>query len=228
MTGYTVRSLPVEERPRERLLAHGPEVLGTSELLAILLGSGMRGKSVIELSREILAHFGSLQGLAEASVAELCEIKGLGQTKAILLKAAVSLAHRISAKSDGAKPKITQPIHAYHLLKDELEYQKQEHFMVILLNTKGEVMQTEVVAIGTLSRALVHPRDVFQPAIRHKAASLLLVHNHPSGDPTPSKEDIAMTAKIRAAADLLSIPIQDHVIIGRQCYASLRELGHWN
>jgi len=222
---YTIHHLPVDERPRERLMRYGSESISTTELLAIILGSGMRGKTVLQLSQELLSCFGGVKGIAEATVEELCQIKGLGVAKAVQLKAAFSLGIKAAACSESPKFRIDNPIHAYHLVKDELEHEKRELFVVILLDTRGCVICHNVVAIGTLSQALVHPREVFYPAIRHKAASVILAHNHPSGDPTPSKYDIEVTESLVEAGKLIEIPIQDHLIIGRNSYTSLRQKG---
>lgn len=221
---YSVQSLPEADRPRERLLRHGAEVMTTAELIAILLGSGMKGTPVLKLAQEVVSRF-SMEKLAEATVAELCEIKGLGPAKALQLKAAINIGLRVARKAQPAKQKIEHPTHAYHLIKDELEKEKRELFMVILQDTKGFAIGHQVVAIGTLSHALVHPREVFYPAIRNHAASIILAHNHPSGDPTPSPQDYEVTESLVNAGRLMGIPVNDHIIIGHQCFVSLRQLG---
>lgn len=222
---YSIHKLPAEERPRERLLRHGPESMSTVELLAILLGSGMKGMSVLQLAQELLTRFGSLRHLSEASVEELCKIKGMGCAKALQIKAAISLGQRASRQTISAKYLIENPLHAYHLVKDELENEKKEILVVILQDVKGCVISHHVVGVGTLSNTLVHPREVFLPAIRHHAASMILVHNHPSGDPTPSQQDYDMTKQLVEAGKLMGIPINDHLIIGNQAYISLRQKG---
>lgn len=222
---YSIRNLPEEERPRERLHRFGAESMSTAELIAILLGSGIKGRPVLQLAHEIIAHFGSLQALSDATVAELCQIKGLGLAKALQLKAAFNIGARLSKQVLSPKYRIEHPVHAYHLVKDDLSQEKREFFVVILLDTKGFVIAQEVVSIGTLSETLIHPREVFYPAIRHKAASLVLVHNHPSGDPTPSKEDYEITEVLAQAGNMMSIPVRDHLIIGSESYESLRQKG---
>lgn len=222
---YSILSLPEEERPRERLHRHGPEAMSTAELIAILLGSGIRGRSVLQLAHEIIAHFGSIQCLSDATVAELCEIKGLGIAKAVQLKAAFNLGVRLSKQTASPKYLIEHPIHAYNLVKEELSQEKREILVVILLDTKGYVITKETISIGTLTETLVHPREVFYPAIRHKAASLILIHNHPSGDPTPSKEDYEVTEQLTKVGKMMAIPINDHLIIGKSSYTSLRQRG---
>lgn len=222
---YNIHSLPEDERPRERLYKRGAEALSNSELLAIILGSGTRGKSVIQMSQELLAKFGGLDQLADATVEELCEVKGLGRAKAIQLRALVALAGRLSQKTQGARVKIDHPQSAYHIVREELEHQKAEVFAIIMLDVKAFLINKQVISIGTLSNSLVHPREVFYPAIRHKAATILLAHNHPSGDPTPSSEDISLTEKLVESGRMIGIPVRDHLIIGRDCYISLRQQG---
>lgn len=222
---YTIRHLPEEERPRERLRRWGPEALSSVELIAIILGSGTQSKPVLQLAQEILSHFGSLCALADATMEELCSIQGIGPTKALQIKASLSLAARL-ARADSTQPyRIETPLHAYHLIKDELEPLKQETLVVILQDSKGCVITTQQVAQGTLSQTLVHPREVFYPAIRHKAAALVIAHNHPSGDPTPSPQDFKTTEQLVEAGRLIGIPVQDHLIIGKGCYISLKERG---
>lgn len=222
---YSIQQLPLSERPRERLQRHGPEVVSTAELIALILGSGTKNKSVLDLSQEILVRFGGLEKLSDATLAELCQIKGIGMAKAIQLKAALCLGLRASRFAVEKKYRIENPLHAYHLLKEGLEREKKELFVVILLDTKGFVICHEIVAIGTLSQTLVHPREVFYPAIRHKAATIILAHNHPSGDPTPSKEDYELTTALVKAGHMVGLPVQDHIIIGHQCYFSIRQKG---
>lgn len=222
-TGYAIHQMPETERPRERLLQHGPEAISSAELIAIILGSGTKGCSVLQIAQELLVRFGTLQKFAEASIEELQQVKGLGKAKAIQLKAALSLGLRASRQSVDQKFRIVNPVHAYHYIKDELEYEKRELILVVLQDNKGYALSHHVVAIGTLSHALVYPRDVFHPAIRHKAASLVLVHNHPSGDPTPSTEDLDVTKTLVEAGRLVDIPVNDHLVIGHGRYISLRQ-----
>lgn len=222
---YSIQNLPETERPRERLLRHGPEAMATSELIAIILGSGMKGIPVLHLAQEIVSRFGNTNRLSEVSVEELCTIKGLGQAKALQLKAALSLGMRVARQAPATRFKIEHPVHAYNLIKDELENEKRELFMVILQDTKGFAIGHHVIAIGTLSNALVHPREVFHPAIKHHAASMILAHNHPSGDPTPSSQDYEVTDELIKVGRMMSIPINDHLIIGSGAYVSLRQHG---
>lgn len=217
----SIHQLPQLERPRERLTHFGSDALSTAELLAILLGSGTIGKSVLELAQELLAHFGSLEAVADASVAELTELKGLGEAKAITLQAAFALARRLQRPDP--KIRITSPEHAYNLVHSDLAHCKEERMLVLLQDAKGYIIRKELVAVGTLTQVLAHPREVFYPAVRHKAAAILLAHNHPTGDPTPSKEDLALTRTLQSAGLALHIPLSDHLIIGSESFTSLRD-----
>lgn len=225
MTHYSIANIPSEERPRERLLRHGADVLSVVELIAILLGSGTKTAPVLQLAQMIVGHFTDLNQLADATIEELCQIKGIGPAKAIQLKACFTLGQRLSRQSQDSKVRIDQPAQAYQLLKSELEKEKQEVFVVILQDVKNYLICHQVVSMGTLSRALIHPREVFYPAIRHKAASLILAHNHPSGDPTPSAEDFEITETICEAGKMIGISVNDHLIIGNQKFTSLRQMG---
>jgi len=219
-----LRNLPAQERPRERLLNVGPDALSLAELLAILLTTGTRDKSVLELAHEIIARFGSLENLLEASIPELMEVKGIGQAKALQMKAAFGIALKTTHKPFAAK----SPIHAreaYELVRHELSHQKQEMLMVILKDVKGRLITLEKVSVGTLSDVLVHPREIFFPAVRHKASSLILAHNHPSGDPTPSSADLELTRHLMRSSRIMGIHLDDHLIIGSSTFISLRESG---
>lgn len=223
---YSLLDLPLEERPRERLVHLGPESLSTVELVAIILGSGTKQYPVMQLSHALVSRFGTIQHLAEATIAELCEINGIGLTKAIQIKAAFCIGLRAARQAVLPKYRIEHPSHAYHLIKDEIENEKREIFLTIHLDVKNYVINYEIISIGNLSNTLVHPREVFYPAIRHKAAGMILAHNHPSGDATPSDLDIELTNRLIECGRLIGIPIKDHLIIGKQIYTSLRQKGH--
>jgi len=225
MNSYSIHNIPEEERPRERLVRHGAESMSSAELIAIILGSGTKEKPILQLAQEMVSRFGSLRTMAEATLAELCEVKGIGLAKAMQLKAALSLGMRVSRHTVAPRYHVDNPLHAYNLVKDELEHEKRELFVAILQDTKGGVICYEVVSVGTLTSALVHPREVFYPAVRHKAASLVLAHNHPSGDPTPSKEDYDVTRNLIEVGRMMNIPIHDHIIIGNQKFVSMRQKG---
>lgn len=222
---YSIQNLPVEDRPRERFLRYGAEAMAISELIAIILGSGMKGIPILQLSQSILAHFGSIDKLAGATIEELCQIKGLGHAKALQLKAAFSLSARLSKQANTIKYRIENPLHAYNLVKEELQNESRELFMVILQDAKGCAIIHQVISIGTLTNVLVHPREVFYPAIRHHAASIILIHNHPSGDPTPSKQDYDLTETLIEVGKVMGIPVNDHLITGANSFLSLRQLG---
>lgn len=213
--------MPVEERPREKLDKYGAEILSSAELIAIILGSGTQQRPVLDLAHELIIHFGNLRDLAQATIAELTQVKGIGRAKAIQIKASCALAAKIS-KIDTPQDKIIRhPREVFDLLKEEMRDEKRERLVALLLDVKGKLIRTETVAIGTLTNIMVHPREVFYPAIRYKAASIILAHNHPSGDPTPSDVDILVTKEIAAAGELIGIPLKDHVIIGNKGYRSV-------
>jgi DNA repair protein RadC len=224
-TLYSVLDLPPQERPRERLMHQGPEAMSSAELIAIILGCGVKGTPVLQLAHDLLSRFGSLHSLAEASLEEMAQIRGLGVAKAIQLKAAISLGMRISQQSASAKVRIEHPAHAYHLVKDVFQFEKREVVLVLLQDSKGGVISQQTIAIGSLASAIVHPRQVFFPAVRQQAASLILIHNHPSGDPTPSPEDIETTETLIKVGLLMGTPLNDHLIIGNNSYISLRQKG---
>ncbi len=218
-----LRFVPEDERPRERLLKEGTDALAISELLAILLGTGTKGKSVIQLAQEILIRFRGIDGLLDASIPELMEIKGIGKAKAILLKAAFGIARKASRKQLGL---IESSIQAYEMVKNEISHYKQEVLIVILRDVRGRAIHQEKVSVGTLSEVLVHPREVFYPAVRYKAHSLIIAHNHPSGDPTPSNVDLELTRLLMHSSRVMGIGLDDHLIIGSDSFVSLKEKGY--
>lgn len=225
MANYTIHDLPATERPRERLIHQGVAALSTTELLAIVLGNGTRGSSVLHLAQELLASFGGIENLAEATVAELCQVRGIGKAKAVLIKAVFGLHQKMPAEKNDARQPIDSPWQAFQLLKNPYAFAHQEHFIIVMQDTRGCCIGHEVIAVGTLNETLVHPREVFYPAIRHKAASVLLAHNHPSGDPEPSPEDIEITEKLCSVGDLMDIPVLDHIILANHRFVSLRQKG---
>jgi len=220
----TVLDLPTEERPRERLQKHGAAALTTVELIAVILGRGSRGRPVLQLAEQLLATFKTVDALADASVEELCRINGLGEAKAIQLKAAFALGQRCKGKEEPA-PAIRSPVQAHRFLKEYFAGEKREIFLALLLNSRSCYIGTEIIAVGTLDAVPAHPREVFYPAIRRKAAALLLAHNHPSGDPSPSKQDLELTQVLADAGNLLGIPLRDHIIMAGERFHSLRENG---
>lgn len=225
MNCFSIKNIPCEDRPRERLAKLGAESLATAELIAVILGKGTKSTPILQLAHELLSHFGDLPAIHDATINELCQIKGIGPAKAIQLKASLALGLRAAKHTQNPRTKIEHPFQAYELLREELQNEKREIFKVILQDTKGYLISHEIISIGTLSQTLVHPREVFYPAIRHKAATIILAHNHPSGDPTPSAQDFDLTNKLIVAAQCVQIPIVDHIIIGKDQYISLRQNG---
>ncbi|MDQ5955749.1 MAG: DNA repair protein RadC [Candidatus Rhabdochlamydia sp.] len=224
----TLKAIPAEERPRERLLRDGIDSLSLAELIAIVLSSGTRGKSVLSLSEELIVRFGSLEYLLDASVIELMELKGIGLAKAIQLKAVFGIALKCRRPQSLKKYSIQSVEEAYLLAKGEIGHYSQEILLVILRDVRGFLIHREQVAVGTLSQVLIHPREVFYPAVRYKAHSMILAHNHPSGDPTPSKADIELTKVLMQSGQVMGIEIDDHLIIGRDRFVSLKEQGIMN
>jgi DNA repair protein RadC len=223
--GVVIRDLPAEERPRERLAKYGAEALATSELLAILLRVGTAKESALSLGNRLLSTFGSLRGIERATPDEMGRIPGIGLAKACQLKAAFELGKRIAASTDDVQPAIRGPEDAANLVMEGLRYESKEHFQAILLNTRNRVVAIRPVSMGSLQQSIVHAREVFREAISNSAAAMIVVHNHPSGDPSPSEEDLAITRRLVEAGQLLGIPILDHLIIGAGKFISLKERG---
>jgi DNA repair protein RadC len=221
----TIKDLPVEERPRERLMHCGPDKLSVVELIAIILRTGSNNRSALALAEELILAFHDLRGLAKASWEEIAQITGVGQAKAVQLKAAFELGRRVLTSHPASLPVIRKPQDVFELLKAGFQDLDREHFRVIHLNVKNQVLKVETTAIGILSSAPAHPREVFKAAVKANSASLILAHNHPSGDPHPSKDDLALTGRLREAGEIIGIPIVDHVIFGDNRYLSLKEQG---
>lgn len=221
-----IQGLPNEERPREKLMYHGKEALSNGELLAILLRTGTKEKSALELASDILAlDEDGILHLEDCSLEELASIKGMGNAKACQVLAAVELGKRIAAHPRRMRAEIGCPSDIAELVMEKMRYYKKEHFCVLLLDTKGRVIEENEVSVGNLNGAMVHPREVFIQAIRRSAAAVALIHNHPSGDPAPSEEDIGVTERLMDSAEILGIKIVDHIIIGDGVYTSLKSEG---
>ena len=225
----TMRELPEKERPREKMLRLGARGLSDAELLAILLRTGTVEESALSIAQGLLKEYeqpGGVALLAAARPEDLSKYKGIGNVKAITITAAIEFGRRLYARqASGDITSIRQPEDAANWYLHRLRYVQQEEFHVLLLSTKHQVLASCCVAIGTMDAALVDPRKVFQEAFRHQAAALILAHNHPSGDPSPSKEDIALTLRLAEAGKLLELPVLDHVIIGDGRFVSLKEKG---
>lgn len=222
---FTIKELPEEERPREKLLKYGEENLSDAELLAIILRVGIKNHTAISLAHQILNN--NDQGLryfVNAPVEELKKVKGIGMAKATQIKAAIELGRRLSVECP-INRSIKSPLDIVEYLMEDMRYLLQEHFKVVLLNTKNKIISIEKITIGTVNASLVHPREVFKSAIKKSCTAMILVHNHPSGDPSPSAEDKGITKRLIEAGGIIGIDVLDHVIIGDGRYISFKEKG---
>ena len=219
-----IRDLPSTDRPRERLRDAGPAALSNQELLAILLRTGSARESALALANRLLGRFHGLVGLARAGFAELCAERGLGEAKAAQVQAALELGKRLAAAQPEERAQIRSPEDVANLLLAEMGLLDQEHLRVVLLNTRNQVLGTQEVYRGSVHTAVVRIGELFREALRQNAPCIILVHNHPSGDPTPSAEDIAMTKQAIAAGELLDIDVLDHVIVAHARFASMKSL----
>ncbi|UCC16175.1 MAG: DNA repair protein RadC [Dehalococcoidales bacterium] len=223
---FTIHDLPVSERPRERLFNYGVENLSAQEILALLLGRGISGESVTVTSQRLLSQFGNLKGIADATIEELAQIKGIGPAKASQIKAAFELANRLEKTDEsGKKPVVKTPEDVVSLIQNKLKGKKKEYFLVLCLDTRGKLIKTSEVSVGSLDSSIVHPREVFKEALTASAASVIFVHNHPSGEPEPSEDDIILTKRLVDAGNILGIEVLDHVITGHKDFRSLKRLG---
>lgn len=221
----TIKELPREERPRERLIRHGAGILSNAELLAILLRTGTKDESAISLAHRILIQEQGLRYLVDSDVDQLSSINGIGQAKAAQIKAAIELGKRLAAFESGVDKSVKCPQDVADLLMEDMRYLKKEHMKLLLLNIKSNLISVEDISIGSLNASIVHPREIFNPAIRKSSASIIMVHNHPSGDPSPSSEDTVVTARIAEAGRVIGIELVDHIIIGDGRYISMKEKG---
>jgi DNA repair protein RadC len=228
-----IKDLPDFERPRERLAALGADALSHAELIAILLRTGLRGQSAIEIGKLLIAEYKTLGNLSRATLEELQKIKGIGRDKAVTLKAAFTMARRMAAEIPAARPLLDDPESIANHMREQFRDKEVEEFHAVLLDTRRRLIRTEQITTGTLDSAIVHAREVFRKAITANASALVLVHNHPSGDPTPSKADLQVTRDLIRAGQLLKIEILDHVILGQKTterdrdYVSLKEMGYF-
>ena len=221
---YTIKDLPLSERPREKLHKYGVNSLSNAELIAIIIRTGCGKDTAIDLANRLLSMDSSgISYLACATVEELTTIKGIGHCKAAQIIAAIELGKRISRSIIDDKVKVNSPLVIVNLLMEEMRYLKKEHFRIIILDTKNQIISIESISVGNLNASIVHPREVFNIAIKRSANSIILVHNHPSGDPTPSTEDINITHRLIDAGNIIGIKVLDHIIIGDNKYISLKQ-----
>lgn len=223
---FTIHDLPVSERPRERLQKFGIEALSAQEILALIMGRGISGESVMVTAQRLLRQFGSLKGLAAASTEELATVKGIGIAKAAQLKAAFELTNRLESYSGaGEKSPVRTPEEVAGLVRSRLRDKKKEYFLALLLDTRSRLIKIAEISIGSLDSSIAHPREVFKEAVIASAASVIFVHNHPSGDTEASKDDIMLSKRLAEAGEIMGIDVLDHVIIGDNRYLSLKREG---
>jgi len=223
----TIKDWPENERPREKLLKHGSERLSDAELLALILRNGDSSGtcSALDQARKLLMRFESLERLSRAAAQELCALRGIGPAKAAELLAVFELARRLQSAELPPGAAFCSASDVYHHLHGRLRHLRKERFLVLMLDCKHRMLKETVISEGSLTASIVHPREVFSPVVRESAAAVILAHNHPSGDPTPSHEDLALTARLRQAGELMGVRVLDHVIIGHNRFASLADLG---
>lgn len=221
-----IRDVHIADRPRERLVRQGAASLSNQELIAILLRTGTKEESVLHLANRVLSFFDQIQELKEATLEEMMSVKGIGQAKAVQLLAAVELGRRLSQKHPDRRYSIRSPQDAASLLMADMTSLKQENFVVLFLNVKNQVIHRQTIFIGSLNASIVHPREIFREAVKRSAASIICAHNHPSGNPNPSPEDIEVTQRLTDAGKIVGIELLDHVIIGDHQFVSLKELGY--
>ncbi len=233
MTGLRLKDQPASERPRERLANHGADVLSHAELLAILLRTGLRGANAVDIGKQLLQKYGSLHSLACSSLEDLQTVRGIGPDKAVTLVAAFTLARKMAEELRREAPLLDTPEAVANLMREDNRLREVETFQILLLNTRRRLIEVVKISEGTLDTILVHPREVFKCAISANAAAVILTHNHPSGDPSPSEADIKVTRDLIRAGQLLKIDVLDHVVLGRATherprdFVSLRELGYF-
>ncbi|MGF7056501.1 RadC family protein [Brassicibacter mesophilus] len=221
---YTIKDLPKDERPREKLYKYGANALSNSELLAIIIRTGNKDSTAIDICQRLLASDkNGISFLAESSIEEITKIKGIGKCKAAQILASVELGKRILTSVDKDRIRITSPQDVANVFMDDMKNLKKEYFKILMLDTKNQIIGMENISIGSLNSSIVHPREVFKEAIRRSSASIILAHNHPSGDPSPSREDINITKRLMEGGEILGIRVLDHIIIGNNIFVSFKE-----
>ncbi len=223
---FTIHDLPISERPRERLQKFGAEALSAQEILAVILGRGISGESVMVTAQRLLSQFGSLKGIADASLEELAKVRGIGLAKAAQIRAAFELASRLEGYQDSGKRETAKtPEDVVALVRSRLKGKKKEYFLALLLDTRNRLIRVAEISVGSLDSSIVHPREVFKEAVAASAASVIFAHNHPSGDPEASEDDLNLTKRLAEAGEIMGIDVLDHVIIGEEKYLSLKREG---
>ncbi|MFC1873790.1 DNA repair protein RadC [Chloroflexota bacterium] len=222
---FNIHDLPVAERPRERLQRFGVESLSAQEILALILGRGIAGESVTVTAQRLLSQFGGLKGISGASVEELSQVRGIGLAKAAQIKAAFELANRMDGYPEVGKSSVRTPEDVVALVGSRLKGKKKEYFLAILLDTRGQLIKTSEISVGSLDSSIVHPREVFKEAMSASAASVIFAHNHPSGDTEPSEDDIRLSERLAQAGEIMGIDVLDHIIISDSSYFSLKSKG---
>lgn len=218
-----IQDLPCENRPRERMILWGPEALSDIELLAILIRSGTAKEGVLQLSQRLLVEHGGLHSLFQTNMSRLQKVPGLGPAKACVLTACFELSKRLSGRQHSIKPTLRTPKDVAGIFMSQMRYLKQEHLKAAYLDIKNRLLNQRTISIGTLDSSIIHPRDIFRHAVDLPCAAVILIHNHPTGDPEPSKEDIQVTTRIIKAGEIMGVPLLDHIIIGDGRYISLKE-----
>ncbi len=224
----TMKQLPESEKPYEKCIQQGEQTLSDAELLAVIIRTGTKGESAVSLARNLLAEFRypeGLLGLFRASIPELCNIKGIGMVKAVQLKCIGELSKRIVKAGFGNQPVFSSPEDIANYYMEQMRHEPREHTIVLMLNSKNRLLYEKVISTGTVNSSLVSPREIFLEALRHQAVSVCLIHNHPSGDPSPSREDILITKRLKEAGEIIGIYLLDHVIIGDNSYNSMKKRG---
>ena len=224
-SSFTIHDLPAEERPRERLKKFGSQALSGPELLALVIGRGVAGKSALIIAQELLRRFKSIKGISEATLEELSGISGIGLAKAAQLKACFELGKRQDLEDAPSKYELTNPQSVVKAVRASIQDKAKEHFKLVLLNVRNSILATSTISVGTVNASLVHPREVFKKAIAHGASSVVLAHNHPSGNPEPSEDDVKLTQRLVEAGRLLGIEVLDHIIVTNRNFVSFKERG---
>ncbi len=227
MQEYKIRIIDMqkEERPRERLIKKGPSALSDSELLAIILRTGSRKENVINLSHRLLKEY-NIKQLSQINIAQLMSVHGIKESKAAQIAACFEIARRLESFKEAEKPRVSSPEDVYRWIYPKVREQKKEMFIELCLDTKNRIIREDIISVGSLNSNIVHPREVFKLALTESAANIIVVHNHPSGDPTPSREDIEITKKLARTGEIMGITVLDHVIIGDRRHFSMKEAGH--